>query len=513
MGTVESFSPAVGGRWEWRVFGESVGAAESHFAALPVEHVQESDELYVLSPARDATVKVRHGLMDVKRLQRVGFDGLQQWAPTMKAEFPIPAAQVREVAAALRIPVPTLVRTAYTLPQFLEELVDPNPALHAVPVEKKRVRFTLGGCSAEVTEVRAGWHEAKTIALESEDPEAVAAAVRELGLESAPNVSYPAGLTAILGIETPRCAVVDVGTNSVKFLIGERDADGAWSAVVDRAEVTRLGERLRETGELGAEPMRRTVAAIADMADEAARNQVGAIAAVGTAGMRIARNPGAFVTAVRDACGIEIEVVSGDEESRLAYLAVKSALGVVHGALVVFDTGGGSSQFTFGQGDQVDERFSVDVGAVRFTEAHGLAEVVPKERLERALDAIAADLTQLDGRPAPDVLVGMGGAVTNLTAVAHGLEPYDPDIVQGAVLDAAEVERQIALYAGRSADERRAIVGLQPKRAEVILAGALIVLTIMTKLGKESFTVSDRGLRHGVLVERFGPITRSGSHS
>jgi exopolyphosphatase/guanosine-5'-triphosphate,3'-diphosphate pyrophosphatase len=328
--------------------------------------------------------------------------------------------------------------------------------------------------------------------------------VRKLGFEPAPNVSYPAGLAALLDIETPRCAVIDCGTNSVKFLIGEHDADGAWRAVVDRAEVTRLGEGLRETGELGAEPMQRTMSAIAEMVDEARRNQVGAVAAVGTAGMRIARNSHELVTAVRDRCGIEIEIISGEDESRSAFLAVKSALGLVRGSLVVFDTGGGSSQFTLGEDDQVDERFSVDVGAVRFTEAFGLAQIVPQERLERAIDAISADLGRLDGRSAPDVLVGMGGAVTNLTAVALGLGKYDPEVVQGALLDIAEVERQIALYAGRSADERRAIVGLQPKRAEVILAGALIVMTIMTKLGKESFVVSDRGLRHGVLAERFG---------
>jgi exopolyphosphatase/guanosine-5'-triphosphate,3'-diphosphate pyrophosphatase len=502
----ESFHPTGAGRWEWRVFGRALGAAEERLRALTRESVQESDELYLLSPARDAIVKVRDGLMDVKALQRVSPDGLQQWAPTIKAGFPLPAAQVTALAAALRIPVPTLARSAFTLPQLLEELVAPNPALHAVPVHKQRARHTIDGCMSEVTEVRAAGRETKTIALESEDSAALRAAVHELGLESGPNLSYPAGLEALLGIQTPRCAVIDVGTNSVKLLIGECGADGTWRAVVDRAEVTRLGEGLRETGELGAEPMQRTVVAIADMVDEALRNQVGAVAAVGTAGMRIARNSDALVASVRDRCGVEVEVVSGEDESRLAYLAVKATLGLVRGSLVVFDTGGGSSQFTFGHGDQVDERFSVDVGAVRFTEAYRLAEIVPQERLDRALDAIAAELARLDGRPTPDALVGMGGAVTNLTAVALGLDRYDPEVVQGAVLDVAEVERQIALYAGRPADERRAIVGLQPKRAEVILAGACIVRTVMAKLGTESLTVSDRGLRHGVLVERFGPV-------
>jgi exopolyphosphatase/guanosine-5'-triphosphate,3'-diphosphate pyrophosphatase len=97
----------------------------------------------------------------------------------------------------------------------------------------------------------------------------------------------------------------------------------------------------------------------------------------------------------------------------------------------------------------------------------------------------------------------MGGAVTNITAVRHALATYDPEIVQGTVLDRTEVDRQIEMYRARSADDRRSIVGLQPKRAEVILAGACIVRTVMEKLGQETLTVSDRGLRHGVLRERF----------
>jgi len=145
----------------------------------------------------------------------------------------------------------------------------------------------------------------------------------------------------------------------------------------------------------------------------------------------------------------------------------------------------------------------VDVGAVRYTERFKLDEAVSLDTLHEAMAAISADLSRLDGRAVPDVLVAMGGAVTNMTAVKHGLVTYDPSIVQGAVIDRAEIERQIELYRSRDAEARRSIIGLQPKRAEVILAGACIVCTVMEKLGKESFTVSDRGLRHGVLAERF----------
>ena len=301
----------------------------------------------------------------------------------------------------------------------------------------------------------------------------------------------------------PNYAVIDVGTNSVKFNISERKGDGTWRAIVDRAEITRLGEGLEKTGEISSDAMQRTVDAIAAMVDEARQHQAAAIAAVGTMGMRTAHNSQQFIDAVEKRCGVRIEVISGDEEGRLAYIAVKSGLGLDKGSLAIFDTGGGSTQFTFGHGSEVQERFSVNVGAVRYTERFGLSGVVPPEQLRAALDAVAADLSRIDNRPSPDVLVGMGGAITNITAVKHKLAKYDPNVVQGSVLDRAEIERQIELFRSHALEERRTIVGLQPKRADVILAGACIVKTVMDKLRKESLSVSDRGLRHGLLIDRF----------
>ncbi|HEY1732576.1 MAG TPA: hypothetical protein VGG15_12540 [Terriglobales bacterium] len=301
----------------------------------------------------------------------------------------------------------------------------------------------------------------------------------------------------------PRYAVIDIGTNSVKFNISERRADGTWLTIVDRAEITRLGEGLEQTGEISPDAMERTVSAIAAMVDEARQNDVAKLAAVGTMGMRTARNSQQFIDAVKQRCGVTIEVISGDEEGRLAYIAVKSGLGLAEGSLAIFDTGGGSSQFTFGHGSVVEERFSLNVGAVRYTEKYGLSGVVPPEQLQAALNTIAADLSRLDGRPSPDALVGMGGAITNIAAVQHSLAKYDPNIIQGSVIERSEVERQIELYCSKSLDGRRTIIGLQPKRADVILAGVCVVKTVMDKLQKDRLSVSDRGLRHGLLIERF----------
>jgi exopolyphosphatase / guanosine-5'-triphosphate,3'-diphosphate pyrophosphatase len=357
-----------------------------------------------------------------------------------------------------------------------------------------------------------------------------------------------------------RQAVIDVGTNSVKFHVGEQLADGTWKTIVDRAEVSRLGEGIEDTGAIAPAAMERTAKAIAGMSAEAAGLNVDGVTIVGTMGLRTADNTQAFQDMVKKRSGLTIEVISGGEECRIAYLAARSAASVGDGTLVVFDTGGGSSQFTFGNGNRFDRQFSVNVGAVRYTEQFHLDQAVATDVLKQALAAIASDLVALDpyvrfaevaeaassilarlqgtqhgtsetppnprsrsrwrprllGTPleksetpnaegaAPDFLIGMGGAVTNITAVMLGLTKYDPAKVQGAIIDRTEIDRQIELYRAIPADERRQIAGLQPKRAEVILAGACIVRTIMEKLRKSSLTVSDRGLRHGILIDRFG---------
>jgi exopolyphosphatase / guanosine-5'-triphosphate,3'-diphosphate pyrophosphatase len=487
-------------RWEWRTFGAGFGPAESRFESLSPERVEESDEVYLLSLESDASVKVRGGLMDVKHRLHTNDDGLEQWVPVMKAPFPLAAADVRFVLETLRVPDPSLDRPA----DAVDELARAHEDLLAVEVHKRRERYTIGGCMAERSEIRTDKGATRTIAVEAEDPDRVSAAVRELGLGSRPVVCVARGLKALVGFGARRYAVIDVGTNSVKFHVGERGVDGAWRKVVDRAEVTRLGEGLDQTGQLGAAPIERTVSAIAEMAAEANRCGAEAIAAVGTAGLRIAPNAAQLVDAVLARSGVRVEVISGEEEARLAYLAATTGLGLTRASLAVFDTGGGSSQFTFGDGERVEERFSVNVGAARFTERYGLDGPVSADTLTAALDAIAGELARLDGRPTPDAIVAMGGAATNLAAVKHGLATYDPDVVQGTVLVRGEIGRQIELYRTRTAEQRRGIVGLQPNRAEVILAGACIVSTVLAKLGRDSLTVSDRGLRHGLLEERFG---------
>ena len=219
---------AIVPRWEFRSFGQSFGGAEQRLAALPPQGVQESDELYLLSAA-GANVKVRSALMDIKVLTEVNADGLEQWIPVMKAGFPLPAAETAKVFEALRLPPPPQPSASYTLDQFIDEFAKPGGAIRAVKVHKRRTRYTVGGCMAELSDVVANGKPTRTIAVESEDAAAVIRAVRELGLGGYTNMSYPHGLAALLDGEPARFAVIDVGTNSVKFHIGEREPDGGMA--------------------------------------------------------------------------------------------------------------------------------------------------------------------------------------------------------------------------------------------------------------------------------------------
>ena len=462
-------------RWEWRTFGDDFGDAEDRLGALTPDRVGETDEVYLVSRTSDVSVKVRDETLDMKERIAVADDGLEQWQPVVKQPFPVHVPDAQRVFDALEADV------------------------RVVPVHKRRAHYLIDGCMAELTELTSAEARTRTIAIEAEDPELVRTTVRALGLEGRRVTCMARGLKALVGYGGERYAAIDVGTNSVKLYVGEREQDGSWQTIAERAEVTRLGEGLADGGALGREPIERTAQAIAAMADEAREDGAVRIVAAGTAGMRMASNSNELIDAVRERAGVEIEVIPGDDEARLAYTAVVAALPEKPASLVVFDTGGGSSQFTF-----ADEQFSVNVGAARFTERFGLDQSVSADVVAEARAAIAAELTRIQERPQPDMVVGMGGAVTNLTAVKQQLAEYDADAVQGAVLERGEVERQIELYRERTADQRREIAGLQPKRAEVILAGACIVATVLDLLGRDSLTVSARGLRHGLLAERFG---------
>jgi exopolyphosphatase/guanosine-5'-triphosphate,3'-diphosphate pyrophosphatase len=308
----------------------------------------------------------------------------------------------------------------------------------------------------------------------------------------------------------PRFATIDGGTNSVLLLVADRQADGRFVAVLERAEITRLGRGVDATLRLSSEGMDETLRVLSGFAAEARGLGAEEIAVSATSAARDAQNGSEFLAAAKARAGVTVEIISGEEEARLSFTAVRSQLqGKVTPGLVVIDIGGGSTELIYGGGDgSIDFRRSFDVGSVRMTErfvkADGLDEAT-QEALRRVLaDAFA---------PAPvahvgATVVGVAGTVTTLYAVAHAIDPYDAARVEGGELKLEELRALRRRLWAMSLDERRGLPGLQPKRADVIPAGALILECALERLSVRSCLVSDRGLRWGLLAQRFGVAGR-----
>lgn len=184
-------------RWEWRTFGTDFGEAETRFAALKPQRVQESDEIYLVSSLVDRVVKIRADLVDIKSLERVNEAGLEQWLPVLKVPLPLSPADFGAVCTALGVPTPASVKQGYTLEELLTELATRQLIFVPVPIHKERLRFTIEGCMVELSDVRIEGVESRTVAIESEDPDLVVAAVRDLGLSGRENTSYPRWLSAM----------------------------------------------------------------------------------------------------------------------------------------------------------------------------------------------------------------------------------------------------------------------------------------------------------------------------
>lgn len=300
-----------------------------------------------------------------------------------------------------------------------------------------------------------------------------------------------------------RYATLDVGSNSVLIYIAEKDESGDFKTLEDRALITKLGEDLKETGILKPEAMDRTIEALKEFKELMDSYNVDEYVAIGTMALREAKNSKDFLERVEKEAGIKIEVISGEEEARLSHFAVVMGLGIKNEDVVIFDIGGGSTEFIISKGPEIQDKFSLNLGALVLTNKFLKSNPVKREEHEALLSYLRGELEKVSFPDKLDKAIGMGGNVTSITAVKFGMKKYDPDKVQGAVLTKEEVSNQIEMYLSKTVEERKSIIGLQPKRAETILAGATILYAILERIKKDSFVASDRGIRHGLMFARF----------
>ena len=301
-----------------------------------------------------------------------------------------------------------------------------------------------------------------------------------------------------------RVGVLDIGSNSVLLLVGER-AGAGWRIVTDQTRITRLGEGFGTARLLQPEAIERTLRAVDEYLAQCRALRVERVVAVATAVVREAVNPDAILQPLRERLPDDavLRVLSEADEARLSYLSVAldETLGVGAAQLAVLDIGGGSVEVALGQGAQVQAWRSFPVGAGRVREAYMPSDPPsPREVLAatRALDEAFAPMREL---PQPDRVVSIGGTGVNLATLALGLTAFDPAQVHGVWFGdetpAALLERLLRL----SDAERRALPGIEPDRAPLLHVGALILERALFALRREEVQISTRGLRYGILYE------------
>ncbi len=293
-------------------------------------------------------------------------------------------------------------------------------------------------------------------------------------------------------------ASIDIGSNSLLLLV----VDDAGKVVQEEARVVGLGKGLGDRGVFRPDRMEEAIRVLKEYAQFAQARGVPpeSVRAVATSASRRALNATNFYAQVRTHTRLRVEVISGEEEARLTWLGGKSGLEVPDGPVVLVDPGGGSTEVILGEGERILYRTSLEIGTVRLTEqclGYGVADTATLARAR----AVAAQVISSVELPAiPRAAIAVAGTATTLAATELGLDRYDPARVHGSILSAGGLRRQIDLLLGATPDMRRQIVRASPDRADTVLAGAIILLQLLEQIRRQSFRISDRGLRYGLLA-------------
>ncbi len=296
-----------------------------------------------------------------------------------------------------------------------------------------------------------------------------------------------------------RVGAIDCGTNSIRLLVA--DVDGADKTDVHREmRVVRLGQGVDRTGELAAEALERTRIALGDYAGTCRRLGVERVRMVATSATRDARNRADFSAMVVDVLGVEPEVVSGDEEAALSFDGATRGLDPTFGPFLVIDIGGGSTELVLGS-TAVEAARSVDVGCVRLTERHLAGD--PPDAAQVAAAVADVDATLAVAREIVPVerartAVGLAGSVTTVAAVAMELPAYDVTRTHLSRISAAQVADVTSRLLGMTREQRAALPVMHPGRVDVIGAGALVLATLVDRLGLPEVLVSESDILDGI---------------
>ena len=296
-----------------------------------------------------------------------------------------------------------------------------------------------------------------------------------------------------------RVAAIDCGTNSIRLLIADIDGNN-FREVVRDMEIVRLGQGVDETGQFHPDAIARTLAAVDKFAAEIAKRGVEKIRFCATSATRDATNRHLFVDGVRDRLGIELEVISGDEEAALSFAGAIKDLDPSNGPFLVVDIGGGSTEFVFGT-STVEAARSVNIGCVRMTERHFASDPATPEQIEAARSDIQAAIAQAAAVvpiTKAKTLVAVAGTATTVAAAGLDLPEYDRYAIHLSRISAQQTHDAATMFATSTREQRLALGYMHPGRVDVIAAGSLVLSEIMKATGASEFVASESDILDGM---------------
>jgi len=306
-----------------------------------------------------------------------------------------------------------------------------------------------------------------------------------------------------------RLAGIDIGTLTCRLLIADLPPTGAVKELHSDRRILRLGEGVDRSKRLKAEAIDRVIQCLREWRVVIAGYRVQACTAVATSAVRDAVNRDEFLDRVKSDTGLDVEILTGEEEAGRTLLGIRSGLPPEIGDMLALDIGGGSTEFILDRDRQSPRVRSIDIGVVRLSERVLHHDPPTTDEIEQAREWVRAETRAvLAGMPRPEglTLVGTAGTITSLAAMAQQLPAYEPARIHNYRLGidtVAQLEQQLL---ARNKAARTGMPGLEKNREDVIAAGAIILRTVMETLGERECLVSDLGLREGALIELAGRL-------
>jgi exopolyphosphatase/guanosine-5'-triphosphate,3'-diphosphate pyrophosphatase len=300
-------------------------------------------------------------------------------------------------------------------------------------------------------------------------------------------------------------ASIDIGSNTVRLLIMEADDAGDFKELVSERVICRLGEGINSEKKILPHRMDLTLDVLQGFRDQCRKHGDIPIRVVATSAVREASNREEFVRLAKEQAGLDVEVISWEEEARLTVEGVFWKL-PSSGKTLTFDIGGGSTEFIFSQGKQVLASAGTSLGVVRLTEQFISRHPVDAREYQNLKIHIREQLDRVHfrlGEPCPEKLIGTAGTVTTLAAMDFNIFPYDPEKIHGLVLPLENIKRMFENLKSKSLEQRLAIPSLEQGREDLIIAGTALVLEIMEVFHCSHLTVSEYSLREGILLQAF----------